>query len=136
MKYLFWLIILAVVFGLAFIRFAPSNPERWHVDPQVTADQDLASGVRRRIAGGEDRMAALERIILSTPRTERLAGSVEEGRATYVSRSKWFGFPDYTTVQRGDDGIEIWGRQRFGQADAGVNRRRVEGWLTTLGPEA
>ena len=98
----------------------------------VTADQDLASGVRRRIDGGAPVMQALDRIILATPRTELLAGSVEEGRMTYITRTKWMGFPDYTTVQLSDDHLELYARQRFGMADMGVNKARVEGWLSQL----
>ena len=135
LKYILILLILAAIGGAVFIRFAPSDPEVWHVDPQVSADQDLAQGVRRRIPGGEERMAELDRIILSTPRTELLAGSVEEGRITYITRSKWMGFPDYTTIQQDDDVIELYARLRFGQSDMGVNKARVEGWLNELGPQ-
>ncbi|SIS91877.1 Uncharacterized conserved protein, DUF1499 family [Roseivivax lentus] len=132
LKFIFWLIILLIVAGVAYIRFAPSDPEVWHVDPQVTADQDLAAGVRRRLDAGEDTLADLDRIILSTPRTELVAGSVAEERITYVTRSKWMGFPDYTTVQQVEDRIEIYARARFGQSDLGVNKARVEGWLAEL----
>ncbi|SLN29913.1 hypothetical protein ROJ8625_01334 [Roseivivax jejudonensis] len=129
----FWLIIVVVIAGLAWIRFAPSDPDTWHVDPQVTADQDLANGVRRRIPAGEDTLERLHAIVLATPRTELLTGGPEDGRATYVTRSKWMGFPDYTTIERKDDVIELWARARFGQSDLGVNRDRVEGWLQQIG---
>ncbi|EPX81914.1 DUF1499 domain-containing protein [Salipiger mucosus] len=128
----FWLIVLVVIGGLAWIRLAPSDPAVWHVDPQVTADQDLASGVRRRIDGGAETFQELHRIILEEPRTEVLAGTPTEGRVTYVSRSLWMGFPDYTTVQQAEDHLELYARQRFGQSDLGVNRKRVEGWLADL----
>ena len=52
MRLVFLILILVILGGLAWIRLAPSDPEVWHVDPQVTADQDLASGVRRRIVLG------------------------------------------------------------------------------------
>ena len=133
MRIFFWLVLLAVIGGLAWIRLAPSDPAVWHVDPKVTAAQDLAGGVRRRIPGDETTFEALHRIILETPRIEVLAGSPSEGRVTYITRSMWFGFPDYTTVQLEDDGLEIYGRLRFGQSDQGVNRARVEGWLDRIG---
>ena len=129
---IFWIIVLCVVGGLAWIRLAPSDPATWNVDPMVTADQDLASGVRRRIDGGPEVMATLDRIILGTPRTEVVAGSIEDGRKTYVTRSLWMGFPDYTTVQQDGDTIELYARQRFGQSDLGVNKARVEDWLGQL----
>ncbi|SHH77544.1 DUF1499 domain-containing protein [Marivita hallyeonensis] len=128
----FWTIVLIVVAGLAWIRFAPSDPEVWHVDPQVTADQDLAGGVRRRIPAEDGTFEALDRIILATPRTEVLAGSVEDGKVTYITRSQWMGFPDYTTVMRNEDVLELHARLRFGQSDMGVNKQRVEGWLQML----
>ncbi len=129
---IFWLIVLVVVGGVAWIRLAPSDPVVWNVDPMVTADQDLAGGVRRRLEGGQDVFEALDRIILATPRTELLAGSVGDGRITYITRSQWMRFPDYTTVQLDGDQVELYARQRFGQSDLGVNKARVEDWLAQL----
>ena len=135
LKFAFWLIVFLAVAGVAYIRFAPSDPAVWHVDPKATADQDLADGVRRRLPAEAGTLAALDRIILSTPRTELVAGGVDAGRITYVTRSKWMGYPDYTTVQEVDDRIELYARARFGQSDFGVNRARVEDWLAQLRQE-
>ncbi|MGY9045860.1 hypothetical protein P775_28195 [Puniceibacterium antarcticum] len=129
---IFWSIVLIVVGGIAWIRLAPSNPEVWNVDPMVTADQDLAGGVRRRLDGGREAFEALDRIILATPRTELLAGSAADSRITYITRSKWMAFPDYTTVELDGDHVELYARLRFGQSDMGVNKARVEGWLAQL----
>jgi uncharacterized protein (DUF1499 family) len=129
---IFWAVVLIVVAGLAWIRLAPSDPAVWHVDPKVTADQDLADGVRRRIPAEAQTFAALDRIILATPRTEVLTGSVEEGKITYITRSQWMGFPDYTTVMKTDNVLELYARLRFGQSDLGVNKARVDGWLDRL----
>lgn len=128
--------LILVIAGLAWIRFAPSDPADWHVDPKVTADQDLASGVRRRIDGDVAVFERLHAIILATPRTELLTGGPSEGRATYVTRSQWMGFPDYTTVQLAEDHLELWARLRFGQYDTGVNKARVDGWLDMLRAQA
>ncbi|MEC3860628.1 DUF1499 domain-containing protein [Mesobacterium sp. TK19101] len=127
-----WLIILATLSALAWIRFAPSAVAQWHVDPHVTANQDLADGVRRRLPAEPGRMEALDAIIRATPRTRVLAGSARDGFVTYVTRSKWFGFPDYTTVRQENGQIGIWGRLRFGLSDMGVNKARVDGWLASL----
>ena len=135
MRLIFWLVVLVAIGGIAWIRLAPSDPAVWHVDPKVTADQDLAAGVRRRVPGDESRFESLHRIILETPRTEVLAGSPGEGRVTYITRSQWMGFPDYTTTQLEDGRIEIYGRQRFGQSDMGTNRTRVDAWLSQLTAE-
>lgn len=132
-RMIFFLLILLAIGGLAWIRLAPSDPAVWNVDPKVTADQDLAGGVRRRISdAGEDGFSRLHTLILSTPRTDVLAGTLDQGQVTYVTRSKWMGFPDYTTVRADGAVLEVWARSRFGTSDLGVNRKRVEGWLTAL----
>ncbi|ETA52028.1 DUF1499 domain-containing protein [Ponticoccus alexandrii] len=128
----FFLILAIVLGGLAWIRLAPSDPAVWNVDPQVTADQDLSNGVRRRIWGGAETLQALNAIILATPRTDVLVGTPEDAQITYVTRSKWMGFPDYTTVKAEDGVIELYARARFGQSDMGVNHERVESWLEAL----
>src|SRR6056297_930449 len=130
----FLVIVLLIAGGLAWIRLAPSDPADWNVNPKVTSDQDLANGVRRRIPATEDAFTRLHGIILETPRTEVLAGRLDDGQITYVTRSKWMGFPDYTTLRENADVLELWARARFGQSDLGVNKARVEGWLAELRP--
>ena len=55
---------------------------------------------------------------------------------TYVTRSALWGFPDYTSVKVVPDGagsvVTIFARARFGESDIGVNRARVERWLSQL----
>ncbi len=126
-------IVLVFVAAQAWVRLAPSDPARWHVDPEVTHDADLRNGVRRIVPAGDDTLARLDGIVMDTPRTTRLAGSVASGRITYVTRSRFWGFPDYTTVARDGDRLEIFARARFGRSDMGVNRARVERWLARLG---
>ncbi|WP_299637271.1 DUF1499 domain-containing protein [uncultured Ruegeria sp.] len=125
--------VIALVLGLgAYIRLAPSNPARWHVAPVAEVDQDLPSGVLRVVETGPDGLQRLDLIARATPRTSVLAGSVDEGMITYVTRTKWIGFPDYTTVQQDGDTLRIHGRLRFGRRDFGVNKARVDGWFAVL----
>ncbi len=81
-------------------------------------------------------LAALDRVARATPRTAVVAGSVAEGRITYVTRSALWAFPDYTTVAAVPvaDGASpvLLGRARFGRSDLGVNRARIEAWLAAL----
>ncbi|TDE35089.1 DUF1499 domain-containing protein [Antarcticimicrobium sediminis] len=122
-------VVVLVVAGLAFIRLAPSDPERWHRPLKVSADKTFKSGVTRRLPAGPEALARFDAIVRATPRTRVLAGSVGEGLITYVTRSRGMGFPDYTTVQQAGDVLEIYARSRFGRSDLGVNKARVEGWL-------
>ncbi|WP_371808490.1 DUF1499 domain-containing protein [Ruegeria sp. HKCCA6948] len=126
--------IAAVIVVLGFVRLAPSDPARWHVPPQAQADRDLPKGVLRVSETGPEGLAQLDRIAQATPRTTVLAGSVEQGMVTYITRTKLFGFPDYTTVQQDGDTLRIYARLRFGRRDFGVNRDRVERWLALLQP--
>lgn len=127
------LVVVVVLAALVWVRVAPSDTDVWHVAPEVAGDVDLAGGVMRRVEAKAGAFEQLDRIIRATPRTEVLAGSVEEGRVTYVTRSRWIGFPDYTTVQQSGEALEIHARLRFGGSDLGVNRERVTGWLQMLG---
>ncbi len=126
-------------------RLAPSDPARWHVDPRtgrpgegrfvVALEGGDASGPVLDMTAG-DLLARFDAIAMATPRTDRLAGSVPEGRITYITRSRGFGFPDYTTVEAVDDGqgarLIIFARLRYGRSDLGVNRQRVSEWLEAL----
>ena len=118
----------------AYIRLAPSDAAQWHVAPAGTANEDMPGGVIRIVETGPDGLAQLDKIAQATPRTSVLAGSVEDGMITYVTRTKVIGFPDYTTAQQDGDTLRIHARLRFGRSDFGVNRDRVEGWLAALQP--
>ena len=116
----------ALVMWLAYVRLAPSDPARWHVPVVAEADADMAGGAVRIIPGDATRLTRLDAAMLALERTERLAGTPEEGRVTYVTRSSVFGFPDYTTVELADDGtLRLYGRLRFGGSDLGVNAARL-----------
>ena len=143
-------ILIWIVIGLAFailafaiyVRLAPIQADRW----QNAEIPTLAPGVYPSIGGhavvavvpdAQAALMALDGIVRATPRTRLVAGSVADGRVTYVTRSALWGFPDYTSVQAvsGPDGqaaIHVQGHLRFGQSDLGVNRKRIEGWLAAL----
>ncbi len=131
---LIFLVVAAVVVLGAYIRLAPSDPTRWHVVPTGQADRDMQGGVFRVLETGPDGLARLDAIARNTPRTTVLAGSVDKGMVTYVTRTKVIGFPDYATAQQDGDTLRIHARLRFGRSDFGVNRNRVDGWLTALKP--
>ena len=123
------LLLLVIAGGMAWIRLAPDDVARWHLLSADVQDRDMEGGVMRPLPGD---LADLDRIIRAEPRTHVMAGSVEGGLITYVTRSKVFGFPDYTTVaQRGGD-LAVHARLRYGRSDMGVNKARVERWLAAL----
>ncbi len=133
MKPTFGLIVLAVRAGAAYVRLAPTDTALWNQMPEAITDRDLRNGAMRVIAAEDNTLERLDAIIRDTPRTHVLAGAPNEGMITYVTRSAVFGFPDYTTLRRTGDQLEIYGRLRFGKSDLGVNAARIDGWLMRLG---
>ncbi|WP_170782538.1 DUF1499 domain-containing protein [Ruegeria lacuscaerulensis] len=133
-KMVVWVLVGAVVALWVYIRLAPSDPAQWHMPLTATADTDMQGGVIRIVETGPEGLARLDDIAQATPRTTVLAGSVDEGMITYITRSKVIGFPDYTTVQQDGDTLRIHARLRFGRSDFGVNRDRVDEWLAALQP--
>ncbi|SRR6056297_1878231 len=121
--------------GMAYVRLAPSDPARWHHGADATGAGHIprSGGHIWRGPGDADTLARLDRIIRATPRTQHLTGSLDDRMVTYVTRSRVFGFPDYTTISLDDGMVEVFARLRFGKSDLGVNRARVEGWLEALG---
>ncbi|MBL9059753.1 MAG: DUF1499 domain-containing protein [Mangrovicoccus sp.] len=147
------LALLAVLLaGLAWIRLAPADPARWHVDPLTVATPVRVGHALLRPAGGDAAapvwditsdalLAAFDRVARAQPRVSVLAGSVDEGQITYVVRSRIIGFPDYVSVRalpagHGGSTLAIFARQRFGRDDLGVNRTRTAAWLAALPPGA
>ena len=135
------LLVLALVAGFAaYVRLAPSDPVRWHVSPrsdgpwgEVVAGRTSAS-LRLPLESGDPGalLARLDAVALATPRTGRLAGTVAEGRITWITRSLLWGFPDYTTAEARPDGLYVFARLRFGGGDHGVNAARLRDWLSQL----
>ena len=141
----FWILIALAIAMVAYVRLAPSDQNRWHrqAPHKGQGEKRLKGGYiwREQVQGdGRDRLQAIDRAATADPATRRLCGSVEEGQITYVSRSKWIGFPDYTTVTVYEDAegeapgtyLEIYSRLRFGRSDFGVNAKRVRQWLRTV----
>lgn len=132
------LLALIALSGALYVRVAPMDPEEFHrtYPGHGTGDWPTAGGFEavRAVAGGpQEVLARLDAIILATPRTHHLAGSVAEGHVSYVTRSPLWGFPDTTNVWLEGDLLHIRGHLRFGGSDMGANRARIEGWLQALG---
>lgn len=129
-----WVVLVWVAVLLAYVRLAPSDPVKWNAMPPVVADKTFKKGVIRVVPAGSDGLARLTEIALATPRTTALAGSVDDGMITFVTRTAVMGFPDYTSVRQSGDDLEIYARSRFGRSDLGVNKVRVQNWINALQP--
>ncbi len=127
-----WVILALAVAGLAYIRFGPTDTDHWHRPIEAQSNQDVPGGAIRIVQVGPDALPRVDQEMRALPRTKVIAGSVEEGRITYETRSLIFGFPDYTTVEQAGDTIKMYARLRFGTSDMGVNRNRLERVLRAL----
>ena len=127
-----YLLILIVLLFLAYVRLAPSDAARWHKPVTISEDKTFKGGAARVIVASEGTLAKLDAAAQALPRTTVLAGSVAEGRITYVTRSAAIGFPDYTTIEQDGDTIKLYARLRFGRSDLGVNGARLRKLLQAV----
>ncbi len=138
------LVIAATVALAIYARLKTVDAARWHEDltapaftPPGRNGAAFCAAPDARVSFGADDLARLDAIALAAPRTTRLAGSVADGRISWVTRSALMGYPDVTTAQivgTGDAAyLCVVARQVIGQADMGVNGARLRGWLRELG---
>lgn len=143
LKILMAAVMLAVAFGL-YVRFAPSEPAVWArpdmpdmPDMDVGDYSEMSSFTAVRVVAGPEVLDELTRIAEATFGTSILNKASDDNWLTFVTRSKLWGFPDYTSVRviEKNDAflLQIHGRLRFGKADIGVNKARIRGWLDQLG---
>ena len=129
MKYVMYVVVVACVLLLglvAFVRLAPTDPAVWHAPIPETNSQNMTGGAIRVTQADANAFARVNAAMQALPRTRIIAGSIAEGRVTYETRTKWIGFPDYTTIELRDGLLKMHARLRFGKSDLGVNRERLE----------
>lgn len=145
------LALVALIVLAAVMRIVPDDPADWHADPATAERTGRPNDYLVAPAGGSaaepDRIG---RVHATDPRdlifqldavarpagAHVIAGSLDDLWVTYVQRSTVFGFPDYISVKavavEGGSALIIWSRSRYGHSDWGVNKDRVERWLTQL----
>ncbi|MBK5926067.1 DUF1499 domain-containing protein [Rhodobaculum claviforme] len=146
-KLLAILALLGVAGVMLYIRFTPSDPADWHVDPRAVSRPDTPNSWLIRPVGGDavapefmlgaqELAQVVDAVIRAQPRTRPLAGSVEEGQLTYVTRTPLMGYPDYVSVRvfptGAGAGLAVFSRSRFGHSDLGTNRKRLEDWMREI----
>lgn len=132
MRLVLWGFLVLGLCGAAYVRLAPSDVATWHVPIDGAENADMTGGALRVVPAEPDTFAKADAYMTGLPRTQVLAGSVAEGRITYITRSQVMGFPDYTTIEVADGVLKAYARLRFGGSDMGVNGKRLEGLLAAL----
>lgn len=139
------LLLIAVV-GIGWIRLAPDDPARWHLDPRRVERPDTPNFHLLRMGDGDapapvfdtdpDSLAARLHAIAMADGATLLAGQVADRHMTYLTRSRLMGFPDYTTVliepAEGGAALTAFARARYGYSDIGANRARLDAWVAAL----
>ena len=146
-KLLAILALLGVAGMMLYIRLAPADPGDWHVDPRTAARPASPNSWLIRSVGGDapapdfalgpaELAEIVDSVILAQPRTRPLAGSVDDGHITYVTRTPLMGYPDYVSVRvyptATGASLAVFSRSRFGHSDLGVNRKRLEEWMAAI----
>ena len=133
------LILLAIALAAVMIwaRGVSPDPERLSRPETMPAmgDHPESGGFTAVRAAPDGTLERLDAIARATPRTERVAGGPETGHTAYVTRTAVMGFPDVTHIWREGDRIAVSAHLVVGGSDMGVNRRRVEDWLSQAGIE-
>ncbi len=138
-----WLLLMIAISALIYVRMAPHNLAALHVVPPTGATPDVpvisdGSALFLQVFDSESQTVwqNIETVILNTPRTKQIAGGQDGGMISYVTRSRLFGFPDYTTVLLTETGdktqMQMFGRLRFGRSDFGVNAARLKLWVQAI----
>lgn len=143
MRILLYIIAALVVLTLAaavFIRLAPIDVARWHVDPETATPPTspnyslIAGGGAAAIDAPTLAVAGRLQEIAEAEGARVLAGSLGEGFVTYVVRTRIMGYPDFISIRLVPEGdttrMHIFSRSRYGYSDLGVNTVRVHRWLT------
>lgn len=129
---LLYILIFIVLAFAAYVRLVPLSAERFHTSISATNNKDIKGASIQIVQNTAGAMEKLDASLKALPRTTLLAGSIAEGHLTYVTRSKWIGFPDYTTLEQSGDTIKMFARLRFGRQDMGVNAARLRKLITAL----
>ena len=114
----------------------PATPNTFLAGPAgFTPTPDLQT--RRFDLAPEQLFAAIKGVMAAQPRVTALADDPGRLRADYVVRVRAFGFPDIVLVQAlsegsSQSGLVVFSYSLKGYYDFGVNRNRVQTFLTAL----
>ena len=114
----------------------PSGPHTAIAAPAgTTPAPDIAT--RRYPLPAAQLYAAITAVAATEPRTMPLTAYPDRLEASFVSRSRIFGFPDVILLRvipqgKAASDLALHSSSIYGYSDLGVNRRRLEQWLARL----
>ena len=119
-------------------RARPGRAERAAYRHRRPGDQPGPDLVTRRYPLPAARLfTAITAVAATEPRTEPLTAYADRLEASFVVRSRVFGFPDVILLRVTPQGeaastLTLHSSSLYGYSDFGVNRRRLEHWLARL----
>lgn len=104
-------------------------------DGMCSAPTDAATP--RYPVTARDLRAAFAKVITSEPRVTTVEMNETALIDRYIQRSERLGYPDTIVVKfidypEGQSTLAIYSRSQFGESDFGVNKARIERWLSKL----
>jgi len=135
---LFWLLLLlAIPISLAlWVRLAPSDPARWHVDPEAEPDPQRPNFARLDTVIGTPTDVVATRLAERTRAEGALRIAGDDLHGTWLTRSPLMRYPDYISIRlvpaEGGTRVQALARARFGHSDLGKNRERLDRWLAAM----
>ena len=128
MKYL--IVVIIILFSiLAYVRLAQVHP--LYNIPDSTSNQLSSNGfvfIKAYTGSKDEFYEEITKVALATPRTLLLSNDPLQ----FVTRSKFFGFPDITAIKIQDENLIIFATSVFGRLDFGVNRARALKWVNLV----
>ena len=113
----------------AYIRFAQVHP--LNNIPVSNSNQLSSKGfvfIKAYTGRKDEFYEEITKVALETPRTLLLSNDPLQ----FVTRSKFFGFPDITAINIQDENLIIFATSVFGRFDFGVNRARALKWINLV----
>ncbi|MEM0976651.1 MAG: DUF1499 domain-containing protein [Pseudomonadota bacterium] len=132
----------------AWVRFAPSHPETWHVDPDTV--QKTAKPNQYLVSDSSDAdeppvvlpvssdtlWEKITEITSADSSIQRLSSSADRNLVTYIVRTPLMKYPDFLSLKvierDGQAVLSIYSRSRFGYRDFGKNAERVRAFIDML----
>jgi len=141
MMAVFYIIIFGIVLLLAYIRLVPDHTDMLHKDPQTAASTGKPNEYRFTSTvfdiTADELIRLTDGFVQTQTRVTRIAGGADTRMITYVQRSALMGYPDYITIKAVTSGVDqsklvIFSRSRFGYSDLGVNKMRIDRWVSII----
>ena len=116
------------------------RPNQFLLCPAGLNDEEAHQVAPEYLVSESNLKSAWIRVLEAVPRLERLTWDEEAGYFDLVQRTAFFRFPDRITTQivsvpKNRSSLAIYSRSTYGYSDLGVNKARIEAWLSALDGE-